>query len=246
MNKDRPKLLICDFDGCLYPYPDDSDDIFKRAMIKTGHEISGGAWSQDMAIANILNSFNQHGIGFKDVAAAFNISMAEANLIHHRNTVFDLQRDERLINALQSIDRSRVIPMVLTQASRCHLDRHMPQIGIEHEIPRNLCVTANEHGFDRLKHNSDYPWQFAKWRAEQVTGLTFQDADIYVFEDTTKNLIRPYQMGWNTIYIHHDKPLETLPVHIHTQESHIARVMRKFPQKNTQAAKHLTHPNALG
>jgi len=246
MQKQTPKLLICDFDGCLFPFPPNFIDVFKEAMGHTGHEISGGTWPHDTALQNIMDSFRKHGFGFKTASEKFNMSMGEANLIHHRNITFDLARDEPLIDAFKGIDRKLVFPMILTQGSRCNLDRHLPKIGIENEIPRNMRVTVDDHGYDRLKSNSEYPWQFAKWRAEYITGLKFEDSDIYVFEDSPKNLIIPDQLGWNTAFIHHGKPQDNLPGYIHRQEDSVANILNELPQRSQKPANHLTASPDLG
>jgi len=230
MQKHEPQLLIFDFDGCLYPFPENFIEIFFQSAGYTGHEISNGAWPHEDASRKIRESYRKHGIAFKEAASEFGITLGEANLIHHRNTVFDLQRNEDLIDAFMGIDRSLVFPMILTQGSRCNLDRHLPKIGIENEIPRNMRISVDEHGYDRLKSNSDYPWLYAKWRAQHVTGLQFSDQNIHVFEDSVKNLEIPHEMGWNTIFVHHGNPLPSSPAHIHRQVSSAAEILREVPQ----------------
>lgn len=136
--------------------------------------------------------------------------------------------------------------MILTQGSRCNVDRHLPKIGIENEIARNMRISVDEHGYDHLKSNSEYPWLYAKWRAQHVSGLRFADKDIHVFEDNLNNMLIPDQMGWNTIFVHHGNPLDEAPSHIHRQTRTSADILREFPQRKPRAANDLTQSQDLG
>lgn len=246
MQKQGPKLLIFDFDGCLYPFPENFIEVLNTANGQSGHQISGGEWPHDIAAARSLDSYMTQGFAFKRAAEEYNISLHEASLIHHRNIDFDLERDEELITAFKDLDRSLVFPMILTQGSRCNVERHLPKIGIEHEIARNMRISVDEHGYDRIKSNSEYPWLYAKWRAEHVSGLKFSDKDIHVFEDSPKNLVIPDQMGWNTVFVHHGNPLDNLPSHIHRQADTTADILREMPQRALYAVNYLTPSQDLG
>lgn len=246
MQKQNPQLLIFDFDGCLYPFPENFIEILDTANGQSGHEISRGEWPHDIAAKRSLESYLNQGFAFKRAAEEYDICLHEASIIHHRNIDFDLKRDEDLIAAFKDINRSLVFPMILTQGSRCNVDRHLPKIGIENEIARNMRISVDEHGYDRLKSNSEYPWLFAKWRAEHVSGLQFADKDIHVFEDSPKNLVIPDQLGWNTVFVHHASPMETLPSHIHRQIRTTADILREMPQRHRRTVNHLTQTPDLG
>lgn len=241
MKTGRRQLLIFDFDGCLYPYPADCMDTFNKARAGAGVEISRGTLDPQTASERGRKDFLEHGISYINLCREFGLSLAEGNMIQHRHTVFALQRDEALIDALKGLDRGHVTAMILTQSSRCNLDRHLPQIGIEHAIPRNLRVTVDDYGYGRLKEHSEYPWLYAKWRAQHMTGTQFADTDITVFEDSPKNLLYPHALGWNTVFTHHGAPINDLPAHIHRQTGDLSAMLAEFPQRPPpQGANELT------
>ena len=74
----------------------------------------------------------------------------------------------------------------------------------------------------------------------------FTDKDIHVFEDSPKNLVIPDQLGWNTVFVHHANPLNTLPSHIHRQTRTTADILREMPQRHRRTVNHLTQTPDLG
>jgi FMN phosphatase YigB (HAD superfamily) len=230
MITNRPKLLVFDFDGCLYPYPHNYMDIYNQARIHTGLAISGGTLDEQTSFDRCFESYQNHGFTFKSLCDDFKLSMGEGSLIHHRYVQFDLQRDEDLIDAFMTLDRQQVHLAIVTQGSRCNIDRHLPLIGLDRFFPRNLRITVDDHGYERLKSNSAYPWLLAKWNAESATGIKFEDEDIHAFEDSADNLKSAHSLGWNTHLMHHGKPLEKLPEYITDQRATAATFLRTLPQ----------------
>lgn len=173
----------------------------------------------------------QTGITYKTLCEEFSMSLGEGALLHHRFAKFDLKPNPKLIEAFAALERSHTYCAILTHSTRCNLDHHLPLIGLDRFFRRNLRITIEDHGHDRLKNNSEYPWLLAKWRTEQVSGEKFDDAQITVFEDTDKNLIVPADMGWKTVFVHHGEPRIKLLPHIHEQVRCISEFLNKMPQR---------------
>lgn len=211
-------LLIHDFDGTLYPFPENPLEIFGGFNERVVEEISAGLIKSAAARDLGLKSYLETGLSFRQVAEQVNMHLAEAAAIHHRHAVFDLQEDPALIRAYKATKDTTIISMILTQGTRCNIERHLPKIGLSDHFPKNMWLATDETGFDDLKATSMRPWLMAKIWAENVTGLTFDDSNIHVFEDTPGNLVIPHQMGWNTVLIHGGNPLAELPEHVHRQD----------------------------
>lgn len=241
-NSTTPKLLVFDFDGCLYPYPVNFLDVYHEARIRTGLSLSSGVWDEQAALDRCWESYQTHGFSFKTLCDEFGLSMGEGSMVHHRYVQFPLTPDEDLIDAFQALDRTQVHLAIVTQGSRCNLDRHLPMIGLERFFPRNLRITVDDHGYERLKSNSEYPWLLAKWKTELATGIRFDDADIHAFEDSADNLKSAHGLGWKTHLMHHGKPHDApLPEHIHAQASTAVTFLRSLPQKFSPSPEHTPH-----
>lgn len=236
MTQNRPKLLIFDFDGCLYPYPENFMDVYNQARIRTGLAISGGTLDEQTSFDRCWESYQTHGFTFQSLCADFKMSMGEGSMLHHRYVQFDLKPDEDLIDAFMKLDRKQVHLAIVTQGSRCNIDRHLPLIGLDRFFPRNLRITVDDHGYDRLKSNSEYPWLLAKWKAEAASGIRFEENNIHAFEDSAVNLKSAFNLGWNTHLLHHGKALDHVPAYIHDQAFSATAFLRTLPVRNLQIA----------
>lgn len=212
-------LLIHDFDGTLYPFPKNPIEIFGGFNERIVEEISAGAIRHDAAREMGLKSYLETGLAFRRVAEHVNMHLGEAAAIHHRHAVFDLAEDADLIRAYKATKDTKIVSMILSQGTRCNIERHLPKIGLCDHFPKNMWLATDETGFDDLKAHSVRPWLMAKIWAENVTGLKFHDKNIHVFEDSPGNLIIPHQMGWNTVFIHGGNPMAELPEHVHRQDA---------------------------
>lgn len=214
----EPHLLIHDFDGTLYPFPEDVIDVFSEINQKIVEEISRGALREKEARDLGFKSYMETGLAFRLAAEQMDMHLGEAAAIHHRHAVFDLEESIELIRAYKATEQTPIVSMILTQGTRCNLDRHLPKLGLSEHFPKTMWLATDDTGFEELKAHSYRPWLMAKIWAESATGLTFKDKNIHVFEDTANNLIMPHKMGWNTVFVHHGKPLEALPDFVHRQD----------------------------
>lgn len=223
-----PKLLIFDFDGTLYPFPENCVDLFVQFAGQAVQHISGGLLSLEDAKAHGFKSYTETGLAFRRVAEDHGMHLGEAAAIHHHYARFDLEPDQALIDAFEALRDHNIIPIILTQGTRCNLDRHLPQIGLDTFFPRNMRLAIDQTGYDELKAHSQRPWLMAKIWAENVTGLKFDDKDIHVFEDTPDNLLMPHDMGWKTNLVHGGAPHSKLLPHIHRQMRTPAEILLEF------------------
>lgn len=227
----EPELHVFDFDGCLYPYPEDLVEILTEAAGRAGHEISREELSPEQAGPISIASYYETGLSFSALCKRFNVSLAEGFFHHHQHVHFDLKSDPALIEALENLDREQTHIMILTHSSSCFLDRKLKMLGLDHIFPRHMRVTHDDYDF-KLKSIDPAGFVHAVARARMVTGIDFKPERITMYEDSQDNLAIPKHMGWNTALVRQSLPfLYQLPAHIDRQIDTPTKMLRTLPQR---------------
>ena len=227
-----PQLLIFDFDGTLYPFTDELIANLFEAVGHCGHILSDGAWDHERASQVGYQSFLDSGLGFKSVCDEFKKSLHEGFHYHHQFINMDLKPDTELIESLSALDRDHVHMMILTQSDTTFLDRKLKLLGLDGFFPRAMRVTHDQYGFKPKNAHAD-GFIAAKTIAQSVTGVDFNDADIWMFEDTPKNLIIPHEMGWNTVLVGQGEKNVAIEEHVHHVFDTPSYVVQSMPQQKT-------------
>lgn len=225
-----PQLLIFDFDGTLYPFTDDLIAELFKATGHAGHILSDGAWDHEHASQAGYQSFLDTGLGYKSACDAFQKSLHEGFHYHHQFINMDLKPDPELIEALSNLDRDHVHLMVLTQSDSTLLDRKLKLLGLDRFFPKAMRVTHDQYGFKPKNAHAD-GFVVARAIAKSATGMDFNDADTWMFEDTPKNLIIPHEMGWNTVLVGQGEKDVKIEEHIHHVFDTPSYVLQAMPQR---------------
>ena len=246
-----PQLRVFDFDGCLYPMPDNLMKIFHVQSAALGSAISNGTIPEGEAIERILGCFFERGIGYLDLCEEFDFHRGEAHILHHRLLNMDLSPDPELIAALSNTDPKFTYNVILTQASHCFLDRKLKMLGLENFFPRSARIAFEDYGFKNghinTKDRNALGFIAARTHAEHITGLSFAPEDCTMFEDSQRNLIIPHQMGWNTVLVNYGKPLKRESGkdynHIHREDFSPAAALREMSERNSIPSIEDTQPS---
>ena len=227
-----PQLLIFDFDGTLYPFSDELIAELFSATGHCGHILSDGAWDHEHASQMGYQSFLDTGLGNKTVCDEFKKSLHGGFHYHHQFINMDLKPDMELIAALEALDRDNVHLMILTQSDSTFLDRKLKLLGLDQFFPKSMRVTHDQHGFKPKNAHAD-GFVATKAIGQSATGIDFNDGDIWMFEDTPKNLIIPHEMGWNTVLVGQGDKEVTIEEHIHHVFDTPSYVVQSMPQRKS-------------
>lgn len=231
------KLEIFDFDGTLYDYLDEFFEHADEVTAQTIYEMRPDLFSSVDEIKKIVaESFKQHGTGIKTISKENEISFHELYDAYHAKLDANMvQITPELRDALNSLHehvvetRGILQRCILTHSTRDWTYPALDRLEVLNEI-FNLesgnvitaedCRYPNPKGtlIQHFKNRSLVPYLKACLDHNTAPHMA------RIFEDSPKNLIGAAQLGMQTVFIHHGKPLDVLPPYIDYQIESVGNI----------------------
>lgn len=203
-----PQGIIWDLDGTLYRYSPACQDIFARATVHAAlhcgvpclsEDIFRQAWALSSTHTLVEAWQRNYSIDKNKFHDAF---------FDHPDVVAVALPQPDIAESLEGIAQDS--HAILTHASKRWAKRMLVHLGLSRFFREDLIFGLENVGFD-YKHDSTEPF-------EQVArALGLSPERIVMVEDSPGNLLYAHKLGMATALIHHGRPLDPLPSHVHVQ-----------------------------
>lgn len=210
--------LIWDLDNTLYHLDKVLYDACNHAAALAAIHL-GAPLTIEKAVEISWQSFEDTGMSGTYFIEKYGISKQAMHDEYHRCI------DVKLINqteGLAHIFGDLELPhSIVTHASKEWAQNVLTHLGLAAFFPDSYIIAHETTDFAHKAH-SQKPFEMA------LDIMNLQAENVLVVEDLTDNLRIPYDMGSMTVLIHHKRPPETIPGHIHMAYNNAYEFMKSM------------------
>lgn len=207
LQRDQIQGIIWDLDNTLYRFTDGFYRSCTEAAAAAAKEV-GINLSYEDTLKLAERSEEEHGYSMHGYVTEHGISYASLHFSFHQRI------DENVVQPIKglkgALENLTIPQVILTNASRCWADRVLKHIEIQHLFPTEKIIPMEDVNFEP-KARSDKGFKKA------LDILNLPAPNVLMVDDLDRNLMIPYNMGLQTVYMHHGDPMTELPDFIHDQ-----------------------------
>lgn len=212
------KGVIWDLDNTLYRFSDEFKAHCNRAAAEAAIEV-GIDMSHTDAVKIAERSENLHGYSMHIYITDHGLSYADLHIPFHSR--IDEKCVEPIEGALGALEVFNGHQVVLTNASRCWAERALNFIGAKKYFDDDQIVPIEDVDFMPKAQGED-----GFNRALEILDLDPQD--VLMVDDLDRNLKIAHEIGMQTAYMHHGKPMIEIPNYVSDQYENLVTMMRNF------------------
>lgn len=224
LDQNRIKGIIWDLDNTLYRFTDEFKTHCNQAAAEAALEV-GIDLSHADAFKIAERSEELYGYSMHIYVTDHGLSYADLHIPFHRR--IDENIIEPIEGALGALEKFKGHQVILTNASRCWAERALNYIGANHLFKEEEIIPIEDVDFVPKARDRD-----GFNRALEI--LNIPANDVLMVDDLDRNLVIPHQMGMQTVYMHHGKPIEHLPETITDQAENLVTLMDSFTNPVSQ------------
>lgn len=214
----KVKGVIWDLDNTLYRFTDELKHACNRAAAQAAKS-QGFDLSDEETLKIAERSEEEHGYSLHVYITDHGLFYADLHIPFHEaidETVISSLPD--MERALQSFDGRQVI---LTNASRSWANRTLQFLGLQNYFSEETIVPMEDVNFEPKARSK-------KGFEKALSILNLPAENVMMVDDLDRNLLIPYGMGMQTIYMHYDDPMIDLPDFVTAQYEDAIKLMQEF------------------
>ncbi len=212
------KGVIWDLDNTLYRFTDDFKAHCNKAAAAAAIEM-GIDMSHADAIKIAERSEELHGYSMHIYVTDHGLSYADLHIPFHSR--IDEKCVEPIMGALEVLEFFKDNQIVLTNASRCWAERAIHYIGAKKYFDDDFIVPIEDVDFVPKAQGDD-----GFKRALEI--LNLEPHEVLMVDDLDRNLKIAHDLGMQTAYMHHGKPMIEMPDYVSDQYENLVTMVNSF------------------
>lgn len=218
LDPSKVRAIIWDLDNTLYRFSDEFKAHCNNAAAEAALEVGIDMTHAD-AIKIAERSEELHGYSMHIYVTDHGLSYADLHIPFHRR--IDENIIEPIEGALSALKKFRGRQVILTNASRCWAERAVKYIGADQVFSAQEIIPIEDVNFVPKAGAGD-----GFIRALEI--LEAKPEETLMVDDLDRNLIIAHEMGMQTIYMHHGKPMKDLPDYVSDQSENLVTLINHF------------------